>query len=223
MHRDVTVLFIPGLLCTRALFAPQIAALEPHVAVQVADHQQDDTIAAIAARALESAETPHVIPVGLSMGGYVALELARVAPDRVAALALIDTSARADRPAQIDQRRSLVAQAEDEGLGAVTEDLLPLLLHPARLSGSALPQIVRDMADETGVPTFAHQQEAIIARRDMRGDLAAMSCPTQIIVGAGDLITPVKVAREMADAIPDARLDILPDCGHLASLERPPL
>ncbi|MEO0620337.1 MAG: alpha/beta hydrolase [Pseudomonadota bacterium] len=218
---NIALLFIPGLLCTKALFAPQIKAFEPLVPIHVADHQQDDTIEAVATRALQAIETRKFVAVGLSMGGYVALELARAAPERVAALALIDTSARADRPTQIAQRRALVAQAEDHGLSTVMDDLLPLLLHPARFADGPLPQMVRDMAVETGVATFARQQEAIISRPDMRPDLATIACPTQIIVGANDLITPMKVSREMADAILDARLDVLPNCGHLASLERP--
>ena len=214
------LVLVPGLLCTRDLYAPQIAALGGGYNIMVGDHTSQDTMAAIADGILEQAPDEFAL-MGLSMGGYVAFEILRRAPERVTRLCLIDTSARADREEQADQRRALIAMAEKEGLNPIIDILLPLLIHPDRLGDENLTGTIREMMVETGAESFIRQQKAIISRSDAREELPDVNCPTMIIVGQDDGLTPPKVAREMAELIPGARLEIIPDCGHLSTLERP--
>lgn len=136
-------------------------------------------------------------------------------------LALLDTNARADRPEQSEQRRRLVALARSHGLKAVQERLTPLLLSKARAGDARLADQLVAMAEATGLEAFERQQTAIMNRPDYRPMLGEIRCPTLIVVGAEDAITPVKVAEEMAQGIPSSRLEIIPDCGHISTLERP--
>jgi pimeloyl-ACP methyl ester carboxylesterase len=155
------------------------------------------------------------------MGGYIAFEIIRQAPKRVAKLALLDTNARADRPEQSADRRKLIAMARSEGVRKVQELLLPRLIHPRRLDDGPLVETILRMADDTGLAAFEREQQAIIGRPDNRPLLALIECPTLIIVGADDQMTPVKVAEEMQSGIADSRIEVIPDCGHLSTLERP--
>ena len=214
------VLLIPGLLCTDALFAPQIAELSDVAAFMVADHQGHDRMEDIAASILNAAPEQFVI-AGLSMGGYIAFEVMRQARDRVTGLVLLDTNARADRDVQQQQRQEFIDQALADGLEPVLDAFLPLMVHPSRLSEDALVGTIRKMALDTGVDAYVRQQKAILSRRDNRAFLETISCPTMVIVGADDVVTPVKVAREMTDGIRGSTLEIVEDCGHLATLERP--
>jgi pimeloyl-ACP methyl ester carboxylesterase len=214
------LILIPGLLCTDKLFAPQLIGLRDLATMTVAAHRQHDTLAAIAAAVLATAP-PQFALAGLSMGGYIAFEMIRQAPQRVTRLALLDTSARADRPEQVSRRGELLALARTEGLVAVNRQLLPLLVHPRRTSDAALCAIIDDMATATGVDAFARQQAAIMGRPDNRPFLAAIRVPTMIIVGAEDALTPVKVHEEMQAGIAGSTLHVVPDCGHLSTLEAP--
>jgi pimeloyl-ACP methyl ester carboxylesterase len=215
-----TVILIPGLLCTAELFAPQLSALKSHASFSVAEHRNHPTLEGIAASILQAAP-PTFALAGLSMGGYIAFEVLRQAPHRVAKLALLDTNSRADRPDQTDSRAALVALARGEGLAAVNKRLLPLLIHQRRLSDAVLCATIDRMAADTGVEAFARQQAAIGARPDNRPFLATIKVPTTIIVGAEDALTPVKVHEEMHGLIAGSTLHVIPDCGHLSTLEQP--
>ncbi len=213
-------IFVPGLLCTPALFAPQIAALKGKARITVADHTQDASMEAIARRVLK--QTPEKFALlGLSMGGYIALEIVRQAPERVTRLALLDSNARADRPEQTVDRHRLIELAKKEGTRKVQQVLLPRLIHSTRLDDAALVETVLKMGEDTPVDAFERQQHAIIGRPDMRPRLTSIRCSTLIIVGAEDQMTPVKVAEEMHAGIAGSRLEVIPDCGHLSTLERP--
>jgi pimeloyl-ACP methyl ester carboxylesterase len=214
------LVLIPGLLCTADLFAAQIAALSPLASISVADPTREDSMAALARGILDRAP-PSFALAGLSMGGYIAFEILRQAGARVRRLALLDTNARADRPEQSEQRRQLVALAQTHGLAAVQAKLTPLLLSPARAGDAGLATRLMTMAEETGLAAFERQETAIMDRPDYRPTLAQIRCPTLILVGAEDTITPVKVAEEMARGIASSRLEIIPDCGHLCTLEQP--
>lgn len=214
------LVLVPGLLCTAALFEPQAMALEKSAQILIADHTRHDTMEAIAASILENAPGRFVLG-GLSMGGYVAFEILRQAPERVRGLVLMDTNARADREAQREDRRRSIDVARTKGLGPVLDAFLPLLVHSCRLEDVDLVTVIREMGQDTGVEAYARQQEAIASRPDNRSFLSEITCPTLVVVGAQDGITPVKVAREMADGMRSARLEIIPECGHLPTLERP--
>jgi pimeloyl-ACP methyl ester carboxylesterase len=214
------IVLVPGLLCTARLYAEQMPTLARMGPVTVADHTRDDSMAAIAERILAAAP-PQFALAGLSMGGYVAFEIVRRAPERVARLALLSTSARLDPPEITERRRRQIALARDGRFGAVADMQFPLLVHRSRLDDEGLQTLVRLMADETGADAFVREQTAIIGRADSRPDLAAIACPTLVVVGEGDELIAPENSVEIADGIPGARLVTIAQCGHLSTLERP--
>ncbi|MBX6324378.1 MAG: alpha/beta fold hydrolase [Rhodospirillaceae bacterium] len=220
MSAALPVLLVPGLAATPRLYEPQIPALWRFGPVTVADHRRDDSMAAIARRILADAP-PRFALAGLSMGGYIAFEILRQAPQRVAKLALLDTSARPDTPEAGARRRAQIALAEGGRYAEVADQQYPVLVHPARRDDEALRRLVREMAEETGAEAFVRQQRAIMARPDSRPGLSAIACPTLVVVGDADQLTPPELAREIAEAIPGARLVVIPDSGHLSTLEQP--
>lgn len=215
------VVLVPGLLCTGDLFGPQIAWLGgTGRAAIVADHTRDETLAGIAARLLAAAPARFAL-AGLSMGGYVALEVMRQAPERVTRLALLDTSARADTPAQTERRHALIAQAEAGDFAGVKAALWPLFVRPERHADAALKARVVAMMDATGAQAFVRQERAIMGRPDSRVGLAAIEIPALVLVGADDALTPPELSREIGEAIEWASVVVVPACGHLATLEDP--
>ena len=188
--------------------------------VTIADHMGHDSMVAIARSILDKAPDRFAL-AGLSMGGYISYEIIRQAPDRVTRLALLDTGSRADTPERSAKRRELIALAEREGVRRAQEQLLPVLLHVSRLAEPDLVETVLQMADDTGLEAFKRQQAAIIARPDNRPFLGSIKCPTLVLVGRQDALTPPELSEEIAAAIPGAKLQIVPECGHLSTLERP--
>lgn len=220
MSEPLPMVLVPGLLCTARLYAEQVPVLWRFGPVMIADHRRDDTAAAIAARILAAAP-PRFALAGLSMGGYLALEVMRQAPDRVARLALLDTNARGDTPEISERRRRQIELAQNGRLGEIVDQQLPLFVHRDRRGDTSLIEIVRVMAEETGVEAFVRQQRALIGRADLRSHLAAIRCPTLVLVGDGDELTPPTLAKEIAGSITGARLVVVPASGHLSTLEPP--
>lgn len=175
-------------------------------------------MAALAASALAQAPPGPLSLVGHSMGGYVALEMLRQAPDRIERLALLNTNARPDTAEATANRRRLMALAAKD-FPAVIQALLPKLVNAAHLE--KVSGTITEMALATGRDAFLRQEEAIIGRIDSRPHLAAIRCPTLVVAARDDQLMPVAILEEMAGAIPGARLAIVEDCGHMASLERP--
>lgn len=220
--RDRLLVLLPGLLCDEALWAPQVEVLSARCRCWVADLTRHDSISGMAAAVLREAPAERFALAGLSMGGYVAQEMVRQAPRRVERLALLDTRARPEEPEETERRRGLMALAQRErGFTPVTNRMLPLLLHPARITEEPLVSIVRAMAERVGLQAYLRQQTAIIARPDFRPLLAAIRCPTLVLCGRQDALTGLSFHEEMAAAIPVARLRVIEDCGHLSTLERP--
>lgn len=220
MTEPMPIILVPGLLCSPRLYASQIPVLWQFGPVTVADHRRDDTMDAIAQRILATAPARFAL-AGLSMGGYIAYAILRAAPERVTRLALLDTSARADLPEQSERRKSQIELARSGRLAEISETLWPLFVHKDRQGDAALKKIILQMADETGADAFVRQQMAIMTRPDSRPDLPKIKCPTLVLVGDGDQLTPPKLSEEIAGAIPNSRLVVVPDSGHLSTLERP--
>jgi pimeloyl-ACP methyl ester carboxylesterase len=214
------IVLIPGLLLTARFYGEQLPALWRFGPVTVADHTRGDSMATIAEQILATAP-PRFALAGLSMGGYLAFEIMRREPQRVTRLALLDTSARPDTPEQTQSRRALMALAGAGRLDEVVDHLLPLFVHPDRLDDEPLCATVREMARATGADAFIREETAIIGRPDSRPDLAAIRCPTLVVVGDSDVLTPPDCAAEIASGIDGARLVTVADCGHLSPLERP--
>ncbi|MGI8526583.1 MAG: alpha/beta fold hydrolase [Pseudolabrys sp.] len=220
MVNPTPLILIPGVLCSARLFMPQVVALWPSGPVTVADHRRDRTMTAIAERILADAPARFALG-GLSMGGYLAFEIMRLAPERVTRLALLDTSARPDTPEQTQARQKLIAWAKAGKLDDVIATLAPRFLNAAHQANAAMVRTVKEMAEDTGAEAFVRQQEAVIARVDSRPILPAIKCPTLVLVGDGDIVTPPEMSQEMASAIPGARFVTVRDCGHLATIEQP--
>lgn len=214
------IVLVPGLNCSPRLYTAQMPALWRFGPVTVADHTRDDTMAAIAARILALAP-PRFALAGLSMGGYIALEIMRQAADRVTRLALLDTGARADTPEAGEKRRANIALAESGRFTDVIDPQFPLYVHPSRANDAALKAGYLAMCHDVGPQAYVRQQKAIMGRADSRPLLATIKCPTLVLVGAQDAATPPALSEEMAAGIRGARLVTIPDCGHLSTMERP--
>jgi pimeloyl-ACP methyl ester carboxylesterase len=219
MDNTMPILLVPGLVSSPRIFAPVVPALWRFGPVSVANHIRDDSMGAIARRILAEAP-PRFALAGHSMGGYIAFEIVRQAPDRVAKLALINTQARPDTPEATTRRRDMIARARAGGYRAILDELFPGFVHPSRLGEASLRQLVHDMGDDIGVEAFVRQQTAIISRADSRPTMATITCPTLVLTGDADNTIPNSLSVEMAQGIPGARLTIIPDCGHLPQVER---
>ncbi|KAA8999002.1 alpha/beta fold hydrolase [Affinibrenneria salicis] len=211
---------IPGLLGSPQLYREQTTMLWSEGAVMLTNSSLDDSIAAIAGRILAGAPARFTL-VGLSMGGYVAFEILRQAPQRVARLILLDTSARADSAEVIQAREQQIGQVGAGGFDAMIDDAYGFCVHPSRLTDDALRAAIRQMAGEVGPAGFIRQQRAIIGRADSRPLLAQIHCPTLVLVGDADRLTPIENAQEIAAGIRGASLVTVPACGHVSTLERP--
>jgi pimeloyl-ACP methyl ester carboxylesterase len=188
--------------------------------VMLANHIRDDSLDAIARQILAEAP-PRFALAGHSMGGYIAFEMMRQAPDRIIKLALINSQARPDTPEATARRRDQIARAQAGEYHAVLDDLFPGFVHPSRREDASLHRLVHDMGDDIGADAFVRQQIAIIGRPDSRPILALIRCPTLVLTGDEDNTIPNSLSNEMADGIRGAKLRILPDCGHLPQVEQP--
>src|SRR3974377_437268 len=160
---SLPVLLVPGLTCTARLYSEQIPALWQFGPVTVADHRRDDSMQDIARRILATAP-PRFALAGLSMGGYIAFEIMRQAPERVAKLALLDTGSRPETPDQSERRRLLMRLAKEGRYAEIPEQAFPIYVHPNRHNDQALKRIVREMTEATGGTAYLRQQQEILTR-----------------------------------------------------------
>ena len=220
MAESLPIVLVPGLNCSARLYAAQAPELWRFGPVTVANHTRDDTMAAIAKRILAAAP-PRFALAGLSMGGYIALEIVRQAADRVEKLALLDTGARDDPPEAQAKRRINIDLVESGGFAEVMDAQFPLYVHPSRVKDAALKADYLAMGHDVGPQAYVRQQNAIMTRADSRPLLPTIRCPTLVLVGEQDEATPPALSDEMAAGISGARLAKIPHCGHLSTMERP--
>jgi pimeloyl-ACP methyl ester carboxylesterase len=220
MTGPIPSLLIPGLLGSARLYAEQVPHLWRLGPVTIADHTRDDSMAAIARRILALAP-PRFALIGISMGGYLCFEIMRQSPERVEKLVLLDTSSRPDTQEQSEARRTQMALAKDGRIHEVLEAGFPHLVHPKHRADQRLRDALDQMAAEVGVEAFVRQQLAIIGRADSRPGLSAIHCPSLVLVGDSDELTPPDRAAEIANGISGARLVTVPEAGHATPLEQP--
>jgi pimeloyl-ACP methyl ester carboxylesterase len=220
VSEPLPIVLIPGLLASARMYAAQIPHLWRVGPVMIADHTRDESMSAMARRILAAAPARFAL-AGLSMGGYVAFEILRQAPERIAKVALLDTSARADGPEQAAMRRAQMTLAAQGRLAEVVEQQFPRLVHRARRADAALREVFNLMAEEVGAAAFIRQQTAILGRSDSRPTLASLRAPALVLVGEDDELTPPERAAEIAAGIPGAHLVTVPQCGHISTLEQP--
>lgn len=214
-----TLVLIPGLGSDAAVWTSTIAALGEDLATMVGDTLKDDTLPAMARRILAAAPDRFVL-AGVSMGGMISMEIMRIAPERVLALALVDTNARPDSEEQKARRQAInAAMAAAKDIRTLGGASLDYLVHPTA------PQSVREtlieMTVRVGADTYIRQNLAVAAREDLRPILPSIAVLTQVIVGAEDRMTPPELSLEIHDLIAGSDLHTIPDCGHLPPIEKP--
>ena len=214
-----TLVFIPGLMLTPRLYDPQVAAFRDRFPIVFGDTLNRGNITAMAEAALAATED-EIIPVGLSMGGYVALEMARLAPQRLKGLIIMDSNAATDSPDRKAERQRLI---EMSGLGkfrGVTKTLLAQFIAHANLNDETITMPIMAMAEQVGRENFILQQQAIMSRRDQFDTLRQLDIPGLFIVGSED-IAFLEPVRDMAAAMKNSTYVEIADAGHLPTLEEP--
>ena len=214
------VVLLPGMMCDARLFAPQIADLSRDRAVTVAPITGADRVEALAEAVLAAAPARFAL-AGLSMGGIVAMEVVRRAPERVERLALMDTNHRAESPKGLAMRERQVEAVRAGRLREVLrEEMKPTYLAPGPRRGDVL-RLVTEMATALGPGVFERQSRALATRPDQTGTLRGFEVETLVLCGRHDALCPLRRHEEMAAAVPGARLEIVEEAGHLPTLERP--
>ncbi len=214
------IALIPSQLCTDLVWEKQLPVLSslgtPHIFTQ-RDH---DTIGAMAQSVLDALPRDFVL-ITHGMGGFVGFEMLRRQPERITKLVLMSALAPADTPKQTVRREGYLRLVEQGKFDGIIEERIPMLVHPSRVHDEAITSILRRMAQDTGPKVFQRQQRAIMARIDSRPSLAAIACPTLLVFGRQDGITTFDHQTEMLESIRGSRLEIIEDCGHMMTLEKP--
>ncbi|MHA7777737.1 alpha/beta fold hydrolase [Roseibium sp. M-1] len=213
------IVLIPGLLNDADLWRDQIAGLASIARPRVANITKGDTLAVLAEMVLATSEDRFAL-AGFSLGGIVAQEIMRRAPERVTHLALLDTTMLPDTPERAAEREQLIAQAAKPGrFHGFGRKLAQSYLAPQNRENEELINRVRAMTERLGPEVFIRQTR--IARPDSRASLTGITCPTLVLCGRHDVLTPPELHRDMADLIPGADLVVLESSGHLTPLEEP--
>ncbi|MCA0424233.1 MAG: alpha/beta hydrolase [Proteobacteria bacterium] len=214
------IVFMPGLLCDATVFARQAAALVPIADVAIADFSEAKSIDEMAEIALSIFAGP-VTLIGFSMGGRAALAACRLDGQRINGLCLMDTGAAPADDDEMDRRMPLVELANMEGMSALAARWLPPMVHVDRETDASLIGPLTKMVERATPAMHERQVRALVSRPDARPVLQTITCPTLVMVGRQDRWSPLADHEVMADAIPDARLAIIENCGHFAPVERP--
>ena len=212
------LLLVPGFMADQSLWDDLLPFLPPDVTVHFADLNTGTTIETMA-RAILATAPAHFIVLGFSMGGYVARAIAYLAPERVAGIVLVATSARPDKPALVEKRIAAARQMANSAFHGLARGSIRASLHVGRAQDAAMIERVRAMGERLGIDVFLRQTEVV--RAGDVAQLAALACPALVIAADGDQLRTVDEAREQADGIPGARLAVIKQSGHMIPLEAP--
>jgi|SRR5688572_14999419 pimeloyl-ACP methyl ester carboxylesterase len=224
-REGIPLVLLPGLVCDAAVWMHAREALSPRTQVIIAEYGSLDSLATMAEKVLHEAP-PRFTLAGHSMGGRIALEVLRRAPGRVAGIALLDTGVQSLASGEAGQRevaarQELVQLARERGMAQMAARWVQGMIWGPRLNETALVASVIEMFTRSSAETFAAQIRALIARPDASALLPGIRCPTLVLCGEQDSWAPAERHREMAAKIPDAQLVLVPECGHMCTLERP--
>lgn len=216
----MTLVLLPGLAGDAVMWEAQCAALarwQP----QVTDvHMRHASIEAMAAALLD--EHPgELVLCGASMGGIVAMEAARQAPQRLRGLALLGTIAQPELPEWRQLREAAMRLFAEGRVREVIEPNVAMAFHPDQASNAALARRYVDFVLRAGAGQLIAQNRAVIARPDARAHLPRLRCPVLVLCGDSDQLTPPEFSREIASLVPQAQLVIVPRCGHMLTMEQP--
>jgi pimeloyl-ACP methyl ester carboxylesterase len=224
MSRDAAtkppLVLIPGLLCDRYIWQDQAQSLACSHEVIVPELDELDSIPAMASAALSLGPERFAL-AGHSLGGRIALEIYRQAPERVTRLALLDTGVHPAGPDEAQRREALLSLAFSQGMSAVARAWLPPMVHPDRLADRAFMASLEAMVERRSPATFRNQIRALLGRPDAAPVLATIRGPTLVLCGREDGWSPLAQHEAIAAAIAGATLAIVPECGHMAPVERP--
>jgi pimeloyl-ACP methyl ester carboxylesterase len=220
MVTKVSLVLLPGLLCDRGIWEPQLAALASVAAIHVPDFSRLDSIEAMAREVLALVPGKFAA-AGHSMGGRVALEIVRLAPERVSGVALLSTGYTPRAPGEEQKRQVLLDLARGEGLDALVSQWIPPLLSDTNPRREAVLRDFREIARRSSVTVFENHVRALLARPDASAVLPRIRCPTLVVCGRQDVQSALATHEHMASVIPASRLVAIDDCGHLSLLEAP--
>jgi len=220
MPAEPLVCLLPGLLCDATVWEPQRRSLSDLAEVHIADLWGLGSFQDMAIKVLDETSGPLAV-AGHSMGGRVALEMWRLASDRIRGLALLDTGFHGPRPHEAPARMALVELAYQEGMAAVAAQWFPPIVHPDRVSDRALMDPLVEMVCRATPQIFGRQQRAGLQRPDATSYLSRIACPTLILCGREDSWSPLAQHEEMAGRVSRATLRVVEHCGHMATVERP--
>ncbi len=224
-REGIPLVLLPGLACDAAVWTHARDSLGPRTQITIAEYGSLDSLGGMAEKVLLEAP-PRFMLAGHSMGGRIALEVLRRAPDRVAGIALLDTGIQPLAAGEAGQRevagrQELVQLARDRGMAQMAARWVQGMIWGPRLHETALVTAVIEMFTRSSAETFAAQIRALIARPDASALLPGIRCPALVLCGEQDGWAPAERHREMAARIPDAQLVLVPECGHMSTLERP--
>lgn len=220
MAENLPIILIPGLGTSPRTYSHILPTLWKHSSVTIANQTADASIEAMAKRILAAAPARFAL-IGHSMGGYIAFEILRQAPNRVSHLALLNTSARPDNDEAKEKRKKQIEKAEKGNFVEIIEGALPAFVHPSHKEDKNLQEIITAAHNDAGAEAYIRQQTAIMGRKDSRSDLKNINIPTLVLTGDDDKLLPLELSQEIAASIPDAKLVIATECGHMSPLEQP--
>ncbi|MEY4345883.1 MAG: hypothetical protein RL032_1715 [Pseudomonadota bacterium] len=224
MH-SIPLVLIPGLMCDHSVWNPVIPLLNPQRTCILADHGNANSLVQMARQVLDTVDGPMVL-AGHSMGGRVALEVIRQAPQRVCGVALMDTGYLPREPgnagaAEQDKRMVLLRIAQEQGVRAMAQEWVRGMVHPDRLTDAMLIEHIVAMFERKSAAVFAYQIQALLSRPDGGDVLRALDIPTLLQCGRQDAWSPPVQHEAMRTLAPAAVLDVIEDAGHMAPMERP--
>lgn len=222
-----TVILVPGLLCDEWLWHFQVEALADIADVLVANHGEVDSLAALAEAIIEEAPARFAI-AGHSMGGRVALEVARRVPERLLGFSILDTGYEALAPGEAGEReiagrRSMLALARRSGMRVMARHWLQGMVYPPRLTDAGLIEPIVEMFARRTADLYALQIQALLARPDAKTVFARIRCPSLVLCGSDDTWAPPSRHELMANMLRHSAstFGVIPNCGHMSPLERP--
>jgi len=219
------LVLVPGLMCDHTVWEPLLPFMDTSQTCQMIDHQSANSLSRMAEQLLE-VSPPKFVMAGHSMGGRVALEVLRMAPDRVAGVALMDTGYLAKLGGEageleVSKRLVLLEIAQSKGIRAMAQEWVKGMVHPNRLADKALIETILKMFETKNSDIFARQLLALIFRKDATDVLKSISVPTLILCGRQDAWSPPSQHEEMLQYVPHAAMSVIEDAGHMSTMEKP--